>query len=87
MGGLHFAEIHLKDSERFPDGFNFFNIENGQRTSEAIELPNECVTCHRRDGAYDNVFVQFYPVVQPYLPEAVRQKLADMGGTEGHGGH
>jgi hypothetical protein len=83
MGGLHFAEIHMKDSERFPDGFNFFNIENGQKVSEAIAVPNDCITCHQRDGAYDNVFVQFYPLVQQHLPEAVKAKLDSMGA----GGH
>lgn len=77
MDDLHFAEIHVKDSERFPDGFNFFNIENGAMVAEVIALPNECVACHSRDGAYDGVFVQFYPVIQPYLPDEVRARLAD----------
>lgn len=29
MADLHFAEIHYKDSKRFPDGFNFYNVTNG----------------------------------------------------------
>ena len=68
MSDLHLAEIHLKDSKRFPDGFNFYNINNGQTVTEAIPLPNDCVACHKRDGAYDGVFVQFYPVIRDRLP-------------------
>ena len=84
MGGLHFAEIHYKDSKRFPDGFNFYNVANGQRVTEAIPLPNECVACHKRDGAYDGVFVQFYPVIHKYLPDDVRARLQNAGTRDGH---
>ena len=77
MADLHFAEIHYKDSERFEDGFNFYNINNGAKTGTEIPLPNDCVDCHKRDGAYDGVFVQFYPATQPYLPEAARQALRE----------
>jgi hypothetical protein len=83
MGDLHFAEIHYKDSQRFPDGFNFYNVANGQDHAEEIALPNECVECHKRDGAYDGVFVQFYPVIHEYLPEAVRARLRNRGGHHG----
>jgi hypothetical protein len=84
MGGLHFAEIHYKDSKRFPDGFNFYNVANGQRLAEAIPLPNECVACHKRDGAYDGVFVQFYPVIQEHLPDEVRARLQNADASRGH---
>lgn len=76
MDDLHFAEIHFKDSERFPDGFNFYNVNNGAKVVEAISLPNECVECHKRDGAYDGVFVQFYPPIHDYLPADVQERLA-----------
>jgi hypothetical protein len=83
MDDLHFAEIHYKDSERFPDGFNFYNLANGEPVGTEIPLPNDCVDCHKRDGAYDGVFVQFYPVIHAYLPDEVRQELAARDG----GGH
>jgi len=76
MSDLHFAEIHYKDSERFPDGFNFYNLANGEPVGQEIPLPNECVDCHKRDGAYDGVFVQFYPTIHRYLPDDVRARLA-----------
>lgn len=84
MDDLHFAEIHYKDSARFPDGFNFYNVENGAETAEEIPVPNECVECHKRDGAYDGVFVQFYPVIHEYLPESVRARLQQMDANHGH---
>lgn len=77
MGDLHFMEIHYKDSERFPNGFNFYTFNNDQNAAEAIPQPNECVSCHTKDGAYDGVFVQFYPTIHQYLPADVLAKLTD----------
>ncbi len=77
MGDLHFMEIHYKDSERFPNGFNFYTFNNDQNAAEAIPQPNECVTCHTKDGAYDGVFVQFYPTIHQYLPVDVVAKLTN----------
>ena len=84
MDDLHFAEIHFKDSERFPDGFNFYNVNNGDKVVEEISLPNECVECHKRDGAYDGVFVQFYPPIHDYLPAEVQEDLAARAQTGRH---
>ena len=84
MDDLHFAEIHFKDSERFPDGFNFYNVNNGDKVVEEISLPNECVECHKRDGAYDGVFVQFYPPIHDYLPGEVQEDLAARAQTGRH---
>ena len=75
MDDLHLAEIHLRDTERFQDGSNFYNLENGATTGTEIPLPNDCVECHRRDGAYDGVFVQFYPTIRDYLPDDIKAKL------------
>ena len=77
MDDLHFSEIHLKDSKKFPDGSNFYNIENGASTGTEIPLPNDCVECHKRDGAYDGVFVQFYPTIHEHLPEGIRAALSE----------
>lgn len=84
MDDLHFAEIHYKDSARFPDGFNFYNVNNGDTVAREIPLPNDCVECHKRDGAYDGVFVQFYPTIHAFLPDDVR-KVIDTGDV--HSGH
>ncbi len=84
MDDLHFAEIQYKDSDRFPDGFNFYNVNNGDKLAQEIPLPNECVDCHKRDGAYDGVFVQFYPTIHEFLPDDIQAKLAD---GKQHGSH
>lgn len=70
MGDLHLTEIHYKDSERFPEtGFNFYNFAPGAQTADALPLPNDCVTCHTKDGAHDGVFTQFYPVARDRLAQ------------------
>lgn len=74
MDDLHFAEIHYKDS-KYPDGFNFFSFAPGAKTATEFSLPNGCVECHRRDGAYDGVFVQFYPDIHRHLPDDVQAWL------------
>lgn len=84
MGNLHFMEIHYKDSERFPNGFNFYTFDNDQNAAEAMPQPNECVTCHTKDGAYDGVFVQFYPTIHEHLPADVLARLSELGATGEH---
>ncbi len=84
MGNLHFMEIHYKDSERFANGFNFYTFDNDQNAAEAIPHPNECVTCHTKDGAYDGVFVQFYPTIHQYLPADILAKLSELDGDSEH---
>jgi Cytochrome P460 len=84
MGSLHFMEIHYKDSVRFPDGFNFYTFDNDQSVAEEVPLPNECVACHKKDGAYDGVFVQFYPTIHKYLPADVLSVISDLDGSSGH---
>lgn len=74
MSGLHFAEIHYKDS-KYPDGFNFFTFTPGAEIATEVALPNDCVDCHRQDGAYDGVFVQFYPDFQRHLPDDIQAWL------------
>lgn len=84
MDDLHFAEIHYKDSTRFPDGFNFYNVSNGATIGREIPLPNDCVECHKRDGAYDGVFVQFYPTIYAFLPDEIRESLESGRSHAGH---
>jgi hypothetical protein len=84
MGGLHFMEIHYKDSKRFPDGFNFYTFQNDETVAAEIPLPNDCVACHKKDGAYDGVFVQFYPTIHELLPADVQARLAELEVQSGH---
>src|SRR5262245_49753937 len=70
MGGSHGIEIHLKDKARFPDtGFNFFFFAPNETRAAALPVPNDCTTCHARDGAYDATFTQFYPTLRDRVPK------------------
>lgn len=56
-------EIALKDSERFDDGWAYFDL--GKDRATAAAKPTEsCHDCHAAHGEDDNVFVQFYPVLR-----------------------
>jgi len=75
MGELMLTEIHLKDAERFPEtGFNFYMFPPGEETAEPLDLPNDCVTCHTKDGDYDGVFTQFYPAARQRLKQTAAQE-------------
>ena len=70
MGDLTLTEIHLKDSKRFPDGFNFYVFPAGTEKAAPLPLPNDCVSCHTEHGAYDAVFAQFYPALRDKIPSS-----------------
>lgn len=60
-------EVAVKDEKRF-DGkwayFKFFDSE-GKLVPQAKAFPKKaCWDCHNQNGAVDNVFVQFYPVLR-----------------------
>lgn len=77
MGALMQTEIHLKDSARFPDGYNFYVYSPGAETAPALPTPNGCIECHSEHGAYDGVFAQFYPLLRDKIPpEALERALA-----------
>ena len=56
MGGLHMAEIHYKDSQKFPDGFNFYTLNDGDVLANEVPLPNDCVACPGSARWSDNCF-------------------------------
>lgn len=59
------VEVALKDSERYPGSWAYFNFGKGGPGSRARALPREaCQSCHLRNAADDNVFVQFYPTLR-----------------------
>ncbi len=56
----------VKDRERFPDGWAYFSFSDGPGKTKAKARPakkSACYDCHREKGAEDNVFTQFYPVL------------------------
>lgn len=72
----HFAgpatglEVSVKDSERFEDGWAYFIFStDGPRKAARAFPKSQCYDCHASHGEDDNVFVQFYSVL-----EEVRKK-------------
>jgi len=64
-GDLVALEAAVKDPERFPDGWAYFDFgPRGQATSAKAEPSEDCHRCHLEHGADDNVFVQFYPILR-----------------------
>jgi hypothetical protein len=56
-------EASVKDEARFPEKWAYFDF--GATGKEAAPFPKDarCFSCHLRNGAVDNTFVQFYPTL------------------------
>ncbi len=60
-------EVAVKDSDRYPEGWAYlsFRDRSGGLRESASAFPRErCYNCHAEHAATDNVFTQFYPVLQ-----------------------
>ncbi|HEX2711179.1 MAG TPA: cytochrome P460 family protein [Candidatus Acidoferrales bacterium] len=56
--------VEVKDEQRFPEKWAYFNFGLDSRSSAAN--PKEgCWQCHNDHGAVQNTFVQFYPTLKP----------------------
>ncbi|MFN3326031.1 MAG: cytochrome P460 family protein [Bryobacteraceae bacterium] len=66
QGELTATEVAVKDRERFPEGWAYFDFGGGEklRATAARQANERCYSCHVKNGAVDNVFVQFYPVLR-----------------------
>jgi hypothetical protein len=56
----------VKDKDRFPDGWAYFSFSDGPGKLKNKAQPAKtaaCYDCHRQKGAEDNVFTQYYPVL------------------------
>ena len=61
-GELTALEAAVKDSERFKEGWAYFDFgKKGLDPTARAQAPESCHSCHLEHGADDNVFVQFYP--------------------------
>ena|SRR2546425_111094 len=72
QGDLVTIEAEVKDESRFPETkWGFFPFRSNEQTAKpAPPATTECQSCHSRNGAVDNTFVQFYPT----LLEVAKQK-------------
>jgi hypothetical protein len=58
------TEIALKDSARFSRSWAYYSLGKNQRSAQAMPQSSSCNDCHSKHAQQDNVFVQFYPVLQ-----------------------
>lgn len=59
------VEVHVKDSERFPETkWAFFVFGESAKTAAPAAANATCFTCHGKSGAVDTTFVQFYPILR-----------------------
>jgi hypothetical protein len=63
--GVTALEIHLKDQTRFPTKWAFFGFGASDQTGKPFPANSSCQTCHEKNGAVDETFVQFYPTLIP----------------------
>ena len=63
--GLVAVEAAVKDEARFPEKWAYFSLggPSAQRTSAKAFPKQECFSCHNKNAAVENTFVQFYPTL------------------------
>lgn len=68
---VHAVEMAVKDSRTFDDGWAYFDFGGmgGVRDNAEALASASCHGCHVRHAAYDNVFLQFYPLLARVAPE------------------
>jgi hypothetical protein len=57
------VEAEVKDESRFPGKWAFFDFSGSAKSTVPIRRSATCYSCHARNGAVDNTFVQFYPTL------------------------
>ncbi|HWC74178.1 MAG TPA: cytochrome P460 family protein [Gemmatimonadales bacterium] len=60
-------EVHLKRKNVDPTGWGFYGFGDTASTSAKAPSDAACYTCHRTEAAFDNAFVQFYPMLREKL--------------------
>jgi hypothetical protein len=63
QGDIVAIEIEVKDEQRFPGKWAFFDFGRARTTAKPLPASAECYSCHAQNGAVDNTFVQFYPTL------------------------
>jgi hypothetical protein len=70
---VHMVEMAVKDSTRVPEGWAYYNfggpMVGGYRTPSAPQPKANCYDCHVKHAARDNVFMQFYGLLNEAAPK------------------
>ena len=56
--------IHLKKAGIDSTGWAFFNFSDTSSAAEKLPASTPCYSCHAKEGAFDNAFVRFYPILR-----------------------
>jgi hypothetical protein len=64
QGEILGIEAEVKDESRFPGKWAFFAMNASRPTGAKIPDSASCYSCHAKNAAVDNTFVQFYPVLR-----------------------
>ena len=63
QGELLGLEAEIKDEKRFPGKWAFFALGKADAGTQ-LPAAASCYSCHAKNAAADNTFVQFYPVLR-----------------------
>lgn len=70
---VHTVEMAVKDSKRLPEGWAYYTfggpMSGGYRPTAAPQPKSNCFTCHAEHAARDNVFMQFYGLLNEAAPK------------------
>jgi hypothetical protein len=65
------VEMAVKDHARVPEGWAYYGFGAAPRAGASTAHPNPasaCYSCHSRNAARDNVFMQFYSLLSAAAP-------------------
>ena len=76
---LHGVEMAVKDSSRRPEGWAYYNFGGmaGLRNTARAMPKESCYSCHIQHAKRDNVFLQFYPLLEEVAPRPRAAHVAD----------
>jgi hypothetical protein len=57
------VEAEVKDEKRFAGKWMFYGFGKSGNETKPIPVTASCYSCHAKNGAVDNTFVQFYPTL------------------------
>jgi hypothetical protein len=77
---VHAVEMAVKDASRVPEVWAYYDfggpMAGGYRSTAAPQQRSSCYDCHREHAARDNVFTQFYGLLNEAAPRVPRPSPA-----------
>lgn len=69
---VHTIEMAVKDATRLPESWAYYTfggpMTGGYRSTAAPQPKSGCFSCHAEQAARDNVFMQFYGLLNEAAP-------------------